>query len=47
MARTRNNDAEYNDVENLPPPTVEQVLMMQAQMLQTMQQIIVNMQQNQ
>jgi hypothetical protein len=26
-----------------PPPTLEQVLVMQAQMLQTMQQIMINM----
>jgi hypothetical protein len=36
------NDAENNNTAN-PPPTLEQVLMMQAQMLQTMQQIMVNM----
>jgi hypothetical protein len=48
MARTRNNnDGENNNVGNPPPPTIEQVLMMQAQMLQTMQQTMVNMQQNQ
>jgi hypothetical protein len=47
MAKTRNNYAENNDARNLPPPTLEQVLMMQAQMLQTMQQTMVNMQQNQ
>jgi hypothetical protein len=33
----------YNNAAN-PPPTLEQVLMMQAQILQTMQQIMVNMQ---
>jgi hypothetical protein len=38
-----NNNAENNIVVNLPP-TLEQVLMMQAQMLQTMQQTMVNMQ---
>jgi hypothetical protein len=46
--RNRNANAENNDVENNnaanPPPTLEQVLMMQAQMLQTMQQAMVNMQ---
>jgi hypothetical protein len=30
-----NNNVENNDAAN-PPPTLEQVLMMQAQMLQTM-----------
>jgi hypothetical protein len=40
---TENNNAENNNAAN-PPPTLEQVLMMQAQMLQTMQQIMVNMQ---
>jgi hypothetical protein len=38
-----NNNAENNNAANLPP-TLEQVLMMQAQMLQTMQQTMVNMQ---
>jgi hypothetical protein len=38
-----NNNAENNNTTN-PPPTLEQVLMMQAQMLQTMQQNMVNMQ---
>jgi hypothetical protein len=49
MVNTRNcntnvesNNAENNNVVN-PPPTLEQVLMMQAQMLQTMQQTLVNM----
>ena len=54
MANTRNrvaaNNAENNGENNnqdanLPPPppvTLEQVLAMQAQMLQTMQQIMVN-----
>jgi hypothetical protein len=51
MANTRNfnvnnnNDGE-NNARNLPP-TLEQVLMIQAQMLQAMQQTMVNMQQNQ
>jgi hypothetical protein len=35
-ARTRNNNAENIDIENLPPPTLEQVPMIQAQMLHTM-----------
>jgi hypothetical protein len=38
-----NNNAENNNAIN-PPLTLEQVLMMQAQMLQTMQQTMVNMQ---
>jgi hypothetical protein len=38
-----NNDVENNNVAK-PPPTLEQVLMMHAQMLQTMQQTMVNMQ---
>jgi hypothetical protein len=38
-----NNNAENNNAANLPP-TLEQVLMMQAQMLQTLQQAMVNMQ---
>jgi hypothetical protein len=38
-----NNNAENNNAANLPP-TLEQVLMMQAEMLQTMQQTMVNMQ---
>jgi hypothetical protein len=47
MARTHNNnDGENSNTGNPPPPTIEQVLMMQAQMLQTMQQTMVNMQQN-
>jgi hypothetical protein len=55
MANTRNcsnNNIEDNNGENNqnvnplppPPPTLEQVLAMQAQILQTMQQIMVNMQ---
>jgi hypothetical protein len=50
MANIRNrgaNDNENNNnnsANNLPPPpTLEQVLIMQAQMLQTMQQTMVNM----
>jgi hypothetical protein len=46
--RKRNVNAENNNAENNnavnPSPTLEQVLMMQAQMLQTMQQTMVNMQ---
>jgi hypothetical protein len=42
-ANAENNDAENNNTVN-PPPTLEQVLMMQAQMLQSMQQTMVNMQ---
>jgi hypothetical protein len=42
-ANIKNNDAENNNAANLPP-TLEQVLMMQTQMLQTMQQTMVNMQ---
>jgi hypothetical protein len=38
-----NNNAKNNNTVNLPL-TLEQVLMMQAQMLQTMQQTMVNMQ---
>jgi hypothetical protein len=41
-ANVENNDVENNTAAN-PPPTLEQVLIMQAQMLQTMQQIMVNM----
>jgi hypothetical protein len=45
MVNTRNCNinAENNNAAN-PPPTLEQVLMMQAQMLQTMQQTMVDMQ---
>jgi hypothetical protein len=42
-ANAKNNNAENNNAAN-PPPTLEQVLMMQAQMLRTMQQTMVNMQ---
>jgi hypothetical protein len=42
---TENNDAENNNIANSPPqPTLEQVLVMQDQMLQTMQQTMVSMQ---
>jgi hypothetical protein len=54
MANThnRNNNAYENNVNCFannppPPPTLEQVLIMQAQMLQTMQQTMANMQQAQ
>jgi hypothetical protein len=44
--RSRNANAENNNATNLPPPpTLEQVVVMQAQMLQTMEQNMVNMQQ--
>jgi hypothetical protein len=50
MVNTRNynanaeiNDAENNNTAN-PPPTMEQVLVMQAQMLQSMQQTMINLQ---
>jgi hypothetical protein len=48
MVNTRNcninieNNAMNNNAANLPP-ILQQVLMIQAQMLQTMQQIMVNM----
>jgi hypothetical protein len=49
MTNTRNrnnteNNAENHNATNPPPPTLEQVLVMQAQMLQTMQYTMVNMQ---
>jgi hypothetical protein len=51
MANTRNRSANENKNSNnanpRPPPTLEQVLIMQAQMLQTMQQTMANMQQAQ
>jgi hypothetical protein len=48
MVNTRNRGAnENNNNANNPPPppTLEQVLIMQAQMLQTMQQTMANVQQ--
>jgi hypothetical protein len=50
--RNRNNNTNENNVNSAtnnppPPPTLEQVLIMQAQMLQTMQQTMANMQQAQ
>jgi hypothetical protein len=52
MANTRNRGANENNYNNNnanppPPPTVEQVLIMQAQVLQTIQQTMANMQQAQ
>jgi hypothetical protein len=51
MANTRNRGANENNNNNNanppPPPTLEQVLIVQAQMLQTMQQTMANMQQAQ
>jgi hypothetical protein len=51
MANTRNRGANENNNNNNanppPPPTLEQVLIMQAQMLQTIQQTMANMQQAQ
>jgi hypothetical protein len=41
-ANAENNDAENNNATN-PPPTLEHVLMMQAQMLQIIQQTMTNM----
>jgi hypothetical protein len=48
MANTRNcatHETNDNNANLPPPPTLEQVLIMQGQMLQTMQQTMVNMQQ--
>jgi hypothetical protein len=50
MANTRNrgaNKSNNNNANPPSPPTLEQVLIMQAQMLQTMQQTMANMQQAQ
>jgi hypothetical protein len=49
MANTRNRATQENDNNaNLPPPpTLEQVLLMQAHNLQTMQQTMASMQQAQ
>jgi hypothetical protein len=41
---TQEND---NNANPSPPPTLEQVLLMQAQMLQTIEQTVANMQQAQ
>jgi hypothetical protein len=46
MVNTHNRAAHENNENNAnppPPPTLEQVLIMQAQMLQTMQQTMANM----
>jgi hypothetical protein len=45
MANTHNHGANENNnnANPPPPPTLEQVLIMQAQMLQTMQQTMANM----
>jgi hypothetical protein len=43
MGNTRNNNTNARN----PPPTLEHVLAMQAPLLQTMQQTMVNMQQHQ
>jgi hypothetical protein len=43
-ANENNNNNNNNNANPPPPPTLEQVLIMQAQMLQTMQQTMVNMQ---
>jgi hypothetical protein len=40
-----NENNDNNHMNPPPPPTLEQVLIMPAQMLQTMQQIMANMQQ--
>jgi hypothetical protein len=47
MANTHNHAAQENENNANPPsaPTLEQVMIMQAQMLQTMQQTMANMQQ--
>jgi hypothetical protein len=46
MANTCNHNANENNAANPPPPpALEQILMMQAYMLQTMQQSMANMQQ--
>jgi hypothetical protein len=47
MANTRNRGANENNNNPLRRPTLEQVLIMQAQILQTMQQTMANMQQAQ
>jgi hypothetical protein len=50
MTNTHNREANENNNSSdnpPPPPTLEQVLIMQAQMLQTMQQTMANMQQAQ
>jgi hypothetical protein len=44
MVNTRNRNVSNNNQGNPPPPTLEQVLIVQAQMLQTMQQTKATMQ---
>jgi hypothetical protein len=43
--RVANENNDNNNVNPPPPPTLEQVLIIQAQMLQTMQQTMANMRQ--
>jgi hypothetical protein len=43
--RVTNENNDNNNTNSPPPPTLEQVMIMQAQMLQTMQQTMANMQQ--
>jgi hypothetical protein len=43
--RGTNENNNNNNANPPPPPTLEQVLIMQAQMLQTIQQTMANMQQ--
>jgi hypothetical protein len=38
------NNSDNNDIQNPPPSTLEQMLIVQAQLLRTMQQILVQMQ---
>jgi hypothetical protein len=45
--RSANENNNNNNAHTPPPPTLEQVLIMQAQMLQTMQQTMANMRQAQ
>jgi hypothetical protein len=45
--RAMNENNDNNAANPPPPPTLEEVLIMQAQMLQTMQETMVNMQQAQ
>jgi hypothetical protein len=45
MNHAANEDNDNNNANPPPPPTLEQVLIMQAQMLQTMQPTMANMQQ--
>jgi hypothetical protein len=47
MVNTHNHVTQDNNANLPPPPTLEQVLLMQAQMLQTMQHTMVNMKQAQ